>query len=191
METLCDYVHLIHGRTKLLGLRTSLSRFQWSSWPEYLKAPSKRQNRLRVDWMLGKQGVPKESVSGRRVEECRAAEKDEDCKSIRRGPCLGDAAFKKELLAQIDERMGAEQFGEERSENDEAKAERIISEELKKRRWTKADLEARLKGDPEKVILARRLRAETVRSVEWIAERLHPGSRSYANFPLLKAGGKK
>jgi hypothetical protein len=63
--------------------------------------------------------------------------------------------------------MGAKHYAEERTENEETGVERIIREELKKRRWTETDLKERLKGDAEKVKMGRPLRAETVRSVEW------------------------
>ena len=112
-------------------------------------------------------------------------------KSIWHGWCLGEKEFKKALLSQMNERMGAEHYGEERSEKDEAKAERIIREELRKRRWKEAELKQRLKGDPEKVKIAQRLRAETVRTVEWIARRIHLGSRNYANDLLCKVKEKK
>jgi len=77
-----------------------------------LKAPSKRPTWLRVDRLLGEHGVLKDRASGRRelerrVEERRAAEDDEDYRSIRRGWCLGEAAFKEELLSQLDKRMEA------------------------------------------------------------------------------------
>lgn len=196
LKTVCDYVHLNPARAGLVGPRTPLSRFVWSSWPEYLKAASKRPKWLRVDRLLGEHGIPKDSTAGRRelerrVEEMRAAEDEESYKSIRRGWCLGQKGFKEELLAQMNEQMGAEHYGEERTETDEARAERIIGEELKKRRWRESDLKQRLKGDGEKVRIARRLRAETVRSVSWIAERLNMGTRNYANYLLSTAGGKK
>ena len=193
LKTVCDYVHLNPARAKLVGPRQALTRFPWSSWPEYLKAPSKRPAWLRVDRLLGEHGIPKDSPAGRRnlearVKACRASEQTEDYKSIRRGWCLGDAEFKEELLEQMNRRMGAEHFGVERGEIDEIKAERIIAQELKKRRWKESELEDRLKGDPEKVRIAQRLRKETVRSMEWIAKRLHLGSRNYANHLMWKAG---
>lgn len=192
LKTVCDYVHLNPARAKLVGPRTALSKFLWSSWPEYLKAPSKRPAWLRVDRLLGEHGIPKDSPAGRRnletrVEERRACEQTDDYKSIRRGWCLGETEFKEELLGQMKEKMGAEHFGEERSEGDESRAERIIADELRKRRWKERELELRLKGDPEKVKIALRLRNETVRSMEWIAKRLHLGSRNYANHLVWKA----
>ena len=40
----------------------------------------------------------------------------------------------------------------------EVVAERIVTSELKRRRWQEADLKTRPKQDPEKVTLAARLR---------------------------------
>ena len=53
--------------------------------------------------------------------------------------------------------------------------------------WTKEQLRERPKGDEAKVKLAGRLRAETVQTVEWVAKRLHLGSRAYANHLLWRA----
>ena len=70
-------------------------------------------------------------------------------------------------------------------------AEQIIAVELKRWRWTEEDLGQRLKGDAEKVKLAERLRAETMRTVGWIAERLQMGSRAYAHHLLWRARSGK
>ncbi len=93
----------------------------------------------------------------------------------------------------MSERLGAEHYGEERAETAEAKAERIIAEELKRRRWKEAELRTRPKGDAAKVTLAARLRAETTMTVGWIAERLGMGTRGHVNHLLYrqrKAGRK-
>ena len=66
-----------------------------------------------------------------------------DYKAVRRGWCLGEEPFRKELLAQMAERRGAEPYGDERLETDVAKAERILREELKARRWPEAGLAKR------------------------------------------------
>ena len=44
----------------------------------------------------------------------------------------------------------------------------------------------RTKGDPVKVALAARLRAETTMTVGWIAERLAIGTRGYLNHLLYR-----
>jgi len=127
------------------------------------------------------------------LEERRGTEEGEEFKPIRRGWCLGEEKFREELLTQMNERMGAEHYGEERVETAEALAELIIAEELKRWRWQEADLETRPKGDSVKVALAARLRAETTMTVGGIAERLAIGTRGYLNHLLYrrrKLGGK-
>jgi len=193
LKTACDYVHLNPVRAKLVRAEEPLRGFPWSSWPAYLLAPSKRPPWLRVDRLLGEYGIPKDSPAGRRhLEEAmelrRRAELGDEFKAVRRGWCLGEDAFRKELLALMSNQIGAEHYGPERAETDTEKAERIIQAELKRRRWKEQELAARPKGDPGKVKVALRLRAETVQTVEWIANRLHMGSRAYAHHLLWRAG---
>jgi len=83
-------------------------------------------------------------------------------------------------------KMGPEHYGEQRRETDEQKAERIVSEELKRRRWKESELGLRPKGDKVKIALAERLRKETTMSLKWIAVRLQMGSWTYV-FNLLSA----
>ena len=191
LKTVCDYVHLNPARAKLVKPGQALSGYRWSSWPEYLKSPGKRWSWLRVDRLLGAYRIPQDSAAGRRVleealEERRQWEGGEDYKAIRRGWCFGEATFRQELLAQMTERMGAEHYGEERLETDVEKAERILGEELKSRRWKEADLTKRAKGDLGKVKIAGRLREETLVTVKWIAERLGMGTASYVNNRLYR-----
>ena len=99
---------------------------------------------------------------------------------------MGDEAFRKELLGQMKERLGAEHYGAERQETAEAQAEGIVTEELKRRHWREEDLGRRAKGDAGKVALAARLRAETMMAVKWIAERLQMGAPGYVNHLLYR-----
>jgi hypothetical protein len=57
------------------------------------------------------------------------------------------------------------------------KAERIVGEELKRRRWNESSLSGRRKTDEEKVKIALRLRRESIMTLKWIAQRLQMGSR--------------
>jgi len=144
-----------------------------------------------VDRLLGEYRIPQDSAAGRRVleqalEERRQAEASEDYKAIRRGWCFGEKVFRKELLAQMTERMGAEHYGAERLESDVERAERIVREELKARRWKEGDLAKRTKGDVGKVKIAGRLREETLVTVKWIAERLKMGTAGYVNNRLYR-----
>jgi hypothetical protein len=61
-------------------------------------------------------------------------------------------------------------------EGEEAKAERLVNEELARRKWSEEDLAGKPKTDREKVQIARRLRRETTMRLAWIAGRLHMGS---------------
>lgn len=122
----------------------------------------------------------------RAVEARRDAEEGGEFQAIRRGWCLGEEAFRQELLAQMSERLGAEHYGEERAETAAAKAERIIAEELQRLKWKEKELQIRPKGDMAKVALAARLRAETTMTAGWIAERLGIGTRGHLNHLLYR-----
>ena len=182
-KTVCDYVHLNPARARLLSSEEALRTYRWSSWPEYLKSPRRRWEWLRVDRLLGEYRVPKDSKAGRhyleqRVEERRVAEDTEAYRAVRRGWCLGDKRFRKELLEEMAGKMGPEHYGEERWESEVEGAERIVSSELRKAGWDPARLSSTPKGHKFKVRVALRLRAETTVSYGWIAQRLRMGSRS-------------
>ena len=146
-----------------------------------------------MDRLLGEYRIPQDSTAGRRhlaemLELRRHAEDGGEFKAIRRGWCLGGEPFRKELLAQMAERVGAEHYGEERRESESEKAERIIASGLKTARWTEADLVRQRKGHPVKVRLAQQLRSQTTLTVGQIAERLNMGTRGYAVRLLWLAG---
>ena len=191
LKSVCDYVHRNPARAKLVAAGQPLRSFIWSSWPAYLLTPSRRPAWLRVDRLLGEYGIPKDSPAGRQqlertVEARRGAEEGGEFKAIRRGWCLGEAAFRQELLARMRERLGAEHYGAERAETEEVQAERIIAAEWKRRKWQGTELQTRPKGDAQKVALAGRLRAETPMTVAWIAARLGMGTRGYLNHLLYR-----
>ena len=128
------------------------------------------------------------------LEARRAGETGADYKRVRRGWCLGDKTFRQELLGQMKERMGAEHYGAGRQETKEAQAEEMVVVQMRRLGWREEDLARRPKGDPAKVALAVRLRAETTMTVKWIAERLRMGSPGYASHLLYrhrKVKGKK
>jgi len=88
------------------------------------------------------------------------------------------------LLAAVADRAGNNHYGSDRFESGQERARRIVRQELKRLGWAESELTRRLKGDKNKVALARRLRAETTRSLAWIAEHLRTGSWSYVSNPL-------
>ncbi len=182
-------------RAKLIGREERLGGYRWSSYGAYLWPARRRPKWLRVDRLLGEYRVPKDSAGGRRyfaqaVEARRQGGQTREFKAVRRGWCLGDKAFRKELLEQMGERRGANHYGEEVRETDVAKAERIVVEELRRRGWSEAELGERAKGDKGKVAMAARLRRETTMTLKWVAERLAMGSWSNVSNRLAAARKK-
>jgi putative transposase len=196
LRTVCRYVHLNPVRAKLIGPQALLREFRWSSLPLFLETPGKRPAWLRTDRVLGEEGILKDSAAGRReferrMEERRQLDEPEEFGGIRRGWCLGDEAFRQELLAQMTGKVGQNHYGRERAESDLARAEQVLASELAARSWTEEDLKTRKKGDPVKVEIASRLRRETTMTLRWIAGRLTMGSLAYLNNQLYLARKKR
>jgi len=154
-----------------------------------LAAPPHRPAWLRVDRLLGEHGIGQDAVAGRRefedrMEARRAAESDPaEWRAIRRGWCLGPAEFKTDLLERMAEKLGEYHAGELKRESAEAKGEKIIEQELKRLRWSPAEMSQRPKSDPAKLAIAARLR-ETTLTLPWIAARLHAGTWKSLNAKL-------
>ena len=147
---------------------------------------------LRVDRLLGEHGIQGDTPAGRQewerqMERRRLEEVDEEAlEEFRRGWYLGSEAFRQECLEQMDGKVGQNHPGQIRLETAEAKADRLIAEELARLQWTGADLAAQRKNHPSKLAIAARLRRETTLSVRRIAERLHLGKPEGARANLHK-----
>lgn len=125
------------------------------------------------------------------MEARRAGEREQEYKPLRRGWFLGNKTFRKELLAQMAERRGKWHYGEELQESAEERAERIIEAELRRKGWKEKELPLHRKGDTFKVQLAGRLRTETTMPLQWIAGRLHMGTRGHLTHLLYWQKRKK
>jgi hypothetical protein len=174
-----------------------LLEYPWSSLVWYLAAPEHRPGWMRVDRLLGEHGIQKDSAAGREqferhMERRRQEETDpRECKPLRRGWLLGSEAFRAKLLEQIEPRLGEHHSGKLRHETAEAKADRIITSELKRLGWKAPDLRERAKSNPAKLALAARLRRETTLTIREIARRLEMGSWKSLNNKLYLAGKAK
>jgi putative transposase len=188
-RTACDYVHLNPVRARLVSPQERMLAYPWSSLGWYLSGPAHRPAWIHSARLLQAYGVS-DSPAGRErfeaaLEGLRAREgADDHWNAVRQGWCLGDEEFRQEILAQIDGQVQEHHPGDLKRESAEARAERIITEELKRLAWTSADLALRLKTDPDKLRIAQRLRAETILSVKWIAARLHLGTHRSASTRL-------
>jgi hypothetical protein len=116
----------------------------------------------------------------RQMEERRRSDHTEWIKKMRRGWYLGDEEFRRELLAQMDGKIGDHDGGPERRESAEQRAESLLNEELNRRGWNRKELKRRRKADPGKVQVAGRLRKETTMNWQWIAASLMMGAADYA-----------
>ena len=164
LKTVCDYVHLNPVRAGLLGSGERLLSYPWSSLGWYLAVPKHRPGWLRADRLLGEHGFPEDTAANReeferRLELRRLEEVDEESlQLLRRGWCLGSAEFRGRMLELLEQGLGEHPSGEHRLESADAKAGRIMKEELARRGWRPEDLARRRKSDPEKLAIAARMR---------------------------------
>jgi len=190
LRSVCDYVHLNPVRARLLKRDERLLGYPWSSLGWYLAAPEHRPRWMRVDRLLGEHGVQEDTAAGRQTFEQRMETRRQESgnpaelKSLRRGWCLGGAEFRQRMLGLMEGKLGEHHSGELRRETAQAKAERIVGEELRRLGWHEGDLTRRPKGDLEKMALAARLRRETTLTIQQIAQRVHLGTSRSANARL-------
>lgn len=166
LRTACDYVHLNPIRAKLLE-------------PE--------------DRLLGEHGIQQDTPLSRQeferqMERRRLEEVDpEALEQFRQDWCVGSEGFRKEQLERMEASLGQNHAGQLRFETAQAKADRIVAEELQRLEWTSADLVHRAKKDPDKLAIAMRLRRETTLSIKAIAARVELGTYNTANARLHRA----
>ena len=190
LRTACDYVHLNPVRAGMLPGPERLLSYPWSSFGAYMAAPEHRPSWVRVDRLLGEHGIQEDTPTSRAqfeqwMERRRLEETDpEALKVLRRGWCLGSQSFRREMLLRMEGKLGDHHAGELHRASAEAKAERIIAQELQRQGWQEADLLVRPKNDSVKLALAARLRRETTLSTKAIAGRVHLGSSKAANRSL-------
>ena len=190
LRAAADYVHLNPARAGLLGKGIPLQKYRWSSYPAYLRR-ALRPSWLRVDRILGEHGVEHDSVRGQRefaqrIEQLCFDPEASRPPSLVRGWKIGAEDFADWLAEKLARRGRKGERASERGETDQALAERLVKESLRKLGWTEKDLKGRKKSDRQKIKIARRLREETPMSRDWIATRLHMGSPSYVSA-LLEA----
>ena len=192
LSTACDYVHLNPVRAKLLAAEDRLLAYPWSSFPLYLSAREHRPKWLRTDRLLGEHGIQQDTPASRqeferRLERRRLEEVNEEAlEAFRQAWSIGGESFRRECLQRMEGKVGENHPGKTRFETAEAKADRIIGEELGRLKWTPGDLATEHKNHPVKLALAAKLRQETTLSVKQIAERLHLGKPKGARTNLHK-----
>jgi putative transposase len=190
LRTACDYVHLNPVRARLLKTEERLLAYPWSSLTWYLAAPEHRPQWIRVERLLGEHGLERDTSAARqeferRMEARRLEETDEEAlRALRRGWYLGSGEFRNQMLERMEGKLGDHHSGELRRETAEAKADRIVAEEMRRLGWTEKDLASRAKSDPAKLAIAARLRKETTLTIKTLATRVHLGTSKSANIRL-------
>ncbi|HVM48033.1 MAG TPA: hypothetical protein VMU04_08400 [Candidatus Acidoferrum sp.] len=177
-------------RGGLLKPEERLLAYPWSSLGACLAAPEHRPCWVRVDRLLGEHGIQQDTPGARqqfeqRMETRRQEETGpEALQALRCGWYLGSDAFKRQLLQRMEGSLGGHHAGELHRQAADARAERIIAEELQRKGWSEQELQARRKNDPAKLDIAARLRKETTLSIKAIAARVHLGTSKAANMTL-------
>jgi hypothetical protein len=87
----------------------------------------------------------------------------------------------------VSEQASPQHTGEDIRQSAQAKAERIVQEELGRVGRSLADLQGHRKGDGRKVRIAARLRRETTMTLAWIAERLRMGAPGHVACLLYRS----
>jgi hypothetical protein len=137
---------------------------------------------------MGEHGIQTErtgdrSEFARRVEAQRLNGNGE-APEMKRGWRLGPEDFVERLAERLGRAGSSCERAAERNETDEQLALRIVREELARAGIAENELSALAKGNPLKVAMARRLRAETPMTRTWSAARLARGSASYLSALL-------
>ncbi len=188
----CDYVHLNPVRAGMIAPEAALSAYPWSSYPAY-RHPPLRPAWLRLDRLLGEYGLEEDTHGSRReferaVEQARLDPDEEE--ALRKGWMLGAEDFCDWLADKLARAGRKGERARERSETDEALAERMVLAALEKLRWREVNLAQEPKGHPAKVAIAQQLRTQTPMTRDWIAVRLRMGSASYVSNLLSSVDSK-
>jgi REP element-mobilizing transposase RayT len=179
----CAYVHLNPVRAGLVRPGERLESFPWSSYPAY-RNPRLRPCWLRVDRLLGENGLQKDTARARRAFERLMTQAQLDAAGLegdvfRRGWKVGAQDFSDWLKDQLTRKSQRKKVRAERSKSDADLAEEMVQKALEKVRWREIDLALTPKSHSVKAKIAVQLRTNTPMTRQWIANRLKIGSSSY------------
>ena len=193
---LVNYIHLNPVRAKRIDL-DQLKQYSLSSYPKLFKQ-TLSPPLVRKDF-LAECGFPNSLAGIRRYgnmlksqEEANPRKKEQLYKKYLRGWALGGKSFKKNLVKNFRKMEKAKDWGgEELRELNELSYEKLVKQQLKKRRKTKHHIGKDKKSALWKIAIARELRKRTSATNPWIAQRLNMGdpsnvSRNVKNAPHIK-----
>jgi putative transposase len=192
-KQVADYIHLNPVAAGLLnGEQPELRRYAWSSFPDYLKSPSKRPGWLRVKEVLFSHGVGRDTAKGRGAFEASMQQgmgwvlenQDKerwrrDWRSYERGWVHGNTQFRERMLAYLAEEgeagPGPICDGAQRRSYLDGAAEAALGRALVLLGLGTRDLKGLKKGDERKLLVAGWLKKHFCVTNPWLSEHLHMG----------------
>ena len=186
-----EYIHLNPADAGLVHAG-KLQEYPWSSYPLYLKPPSKRPEWLKVLQVLNECEIPTDSLKSRRAYEAymnlrhesvvlknMTAEDMLDWKRMERGWVHGSKVFRDRMLDCIKESdpdaLTHVDDAEQKRDLSEAAAEVVLLKCLTYFGIQREELSRIAKSAPEKMLIAGLLRYYFPVSAAWIAEVLSMG----------------
>lgn len=191
--TVSTYIHLNPARALVIHPgEEPLKRYQWSSYPLYLREKSKRAEWMVTDRVLGSVGIEKDNRRGRKQYErylegraldlqTRAGRKSQnkEWEGLRRGWYLGSEKFRDKLQEHLEGVLSKHQRdsydGEAVRQHDEADAEELLIKGMLALGLTEEDLAVLPKSEKRKAVLAWGIRKHTTMGSRWISDRLNMG----------------
>jgi putative transposase len=182
LKSVCDYVHLNPVRANLLTPTQPLTAYTWSSYPDYLKPPTRRWKHLDVNRLFGEHGIRGDTSAGRaHFGRCMDLRRKEDntaaWQELRHAWAVGDESFLKDLFQRANAVTNKNAIPTIQTAEDQAA--QIIAAELKRRRIRPTDLAKLPKSHSAKIAIAKMVRAETTVSIPWLSSQLHTGVPGY------------
>ena len=182
-----DYIHLNPADAGIVKSGT-LQEYPWSSYPLYLRLPSKRPDWLKVSKVLSSCGVPHDSIKARRAYRAYmdlrhqsvaldklSAEEKSEWKHMERGWVHGSKEFRKRLRETLLEQGKNSEELEQKRELSEAAAGNVLVECLSYFGLEPSDLPKLAKSDPRKFLIAGLLRYHYPVRARWVSEKLVMG----------------
>lgn len=176
------YLHLNPLRKGDVVDVAALAGFRWSSFPSYLQPADLRPGWLHVSDVLAELGFEDDDLGRAAFAQHTQAEHGRfdaaRLKQFRSGWYQGSEAFRQELLERLEGQRRPDSAGQIWKESAALQAERILQKQLEALGWDEQEVERRGKTDPNKMRMARLLRQDTTMTIQWIADRLHMGTRN-------------
>ena len=200
------YIHLNPARARLIKIgKEALSRYRWSSYPEYLRGRRQRPGWLETSRVMGSVGLAKEDrdgyeayLEGRTLElgiQAGRRELEEQWRGIRRGWCLGDKRFHGRMLKQVEKVLSAGRkktySGGAKRAHAEGEAQRLLSDGMRVLGVGAEELARGAKGMEEKQVLAWWVSQRTTVPRRWVSERLGMGDESRVTQSIRQVQGSR